>query len=44
MKNPFPRMQMLDGFNEGWIRFEGDARKGSVGIEMVLRALVERTG
>ena len=22
MKNPLPRMQMLDGFNEGWIEFE----------------------
>ena len=26
-KNPLPRMQMLDGFNEGWIEFEnGEAR------------------
>jgi hypothetical protein len=23
MKNSTPRMQMLDGFNEGWIDFEG---------------------
>jgi uncharacterized protein YbjT (DUF2867 family) len=23
MTNPLPRMQMLDGFNEGWIAFEG---------------------
>jgi len=23
MKNPTPRIQMLDGFNEGWIEFEG---------------------
>ena len=22
MKNPMPRIQMLDGFNEGWIQFE----------------------
>ena len=22
MKNPAPRIQMLDGFNEGWIEFE----------------------
>ena len=22
MKNPVPRMRMLDGFNEGWIEFE----------------------
>jgi NAD(P)H dehydrogenase (quinone) len=45
MKNPTPRIQMLDGFNEGWIEFEnGEAgsRKGSVGIEAVLKTLVER--
>jgi hypothetical protein len=41
MKNPMPRMQMLHGFNEGWIAFEGDARKGSVGIGMALRTLVD---
>ena len=23
MKNPKPRMRMLDGFNEGWIEFPG---------------------
>ena len=23
MDNPMPRMQMLDGFNDGWIEFEG---------------------
>jgi hypothetical protein len=23
MKNPIPRIQMLDGFNEGWIAFQG---------------------
>jgi hypothetical protein len=22
MKNPTPRIKMLDGFNEGWIEFE----------------------
>ena len=36
MKNPIPRMQMLDGFNEGWIEFErGDSgsEKGSVPLE-----------
>ena len=22
VKNPLPRIQMLDGFNEGWIEFE----------------------
>jgi NAD(P)H dehydrogenase (quinone) len=45
MKNPMPRIQMLDGFNEGWIEFEhGEAgsRKGSVSLEAVLRTLIER--
>jgi NAD(P)H dehydrogenase (quinone) len=44
MKNPLPRTQMLDGFNEEWIRFEGEPRKGEVGLEAVLRGLVERAG
>lgn len=44
MTNPLPRMQMLDGFNEGWIRFEGEPRKGEVGLETVLRGLVEKAG
>jgi uncharacterized protein YbjT (DUF2867 family) len=44
MKNPMPRIQMLGGFNEGWIAFEHEARKGSVGLETVLRKLVERAG
>jgi NAD(P)H dehydrogenase (quinone) len=37
---------MLDGFNEGWIEFEtGEAssRKGTVELDTVLRALVQRT-
>jgi uncharacterized protein YbjT (DUF2867 family) len=43
MKNPLPRMQMLDGFNEGWIEFEnrGSVLKGRVGIEEALKRLVE---
>jgi uncharacterized protein YbjT (DUF2867 family) len=47
MKNPTPRIQMLDGFNEGWIEFEGGeagSRKGKVALETVLRTLVERNG
>ncbi len=43
MQNPTPRIQMLDGFNEGWIDFEGDAntiRKGSLQLDAVLRELV----
>jgi len=45
MKNPMPRIRMLDGFNEGWIEFErGEAgsRKGSVTLESVLKVLIER--
>ena len=45
MKNPTPRIQMLDGFNEGWIEFEqGEvgSRKGKVALETVLRGLIER--
>ena len=44
MKNPEPRIQMLDGFNEGWIEFEGEevgSRKGKVPLETVLRTLIE---
>jgi NAD(P)H dehydrogenase (quinone) len=39
-------MQMLDGFNEGWIEFEGGEAgsvKGTVPLEAVLRTLVDRT-
>jgi len=44
MKNPTPRIQMLDGFNEGWIEFEGAPEtivKGVTGLETVLKGLVE---
>jgi NAD(P)H dehydrogenase (quinone) len=47
MKNPTPRMRMLDGFNEGWIEFESGqagSRKGKVALKTVLRSLVERQG
>jgi uncharacterized protein YbjT (DUF2867 family) len=43
MKNPTPRAQMLDGFNEGWIEFENGEQgslKGQTEIETVLRQLV----
>lgn len=46
MKEPMPRMRMVDGFNEGWIAFEGkqaDIIKGNVELEIVLRALVSVT-
>ena len=45
MKNPAPRIQMLDGFNEGWIEFESGeagARKGTVEMRTVLQRLIER--
>src|SRR5471030_1123468 len=45
MRNPTPRMQMIDGFNEGWIDFEGDqhgSRKGVTTLEQALRGLLER--
>ena len=47
MKNPTPRIRMLDGFNEGWIEFasgEAGSRKGNVALETVLRSLIERAG
>jgi NAD(P)H dehydrogenase (quinone) len=45
MSNPTPRIQMLDGFNEGWIEFEGGevgSRKGNTTLRTVLRTLIER--
>jgi uncharacterized protein YbjT (DUF2867 family) len=46
MKNPTPRMRMLDGFNEGWIEFEsgeGRSRKGSVPLMAALKDVVAAT-
>ena len=43
MKNPGPRIQMLDGFNQGWIEFEQNEtvrRKGRIGLKEVLKELV----
>jgi NAD(P)H dehydrogenase (quinone) len=45
MRHPLPRIQMLDGFNEGWIDFErgqAGSMKGNVELEAVLRLLVDR--
>jgi uncharacterized protein YbjT (DUF2867 family) len=45
MKNPTPRMQMIDGFNAGWIDFPdhgAHARKGSIGIEQAIATLIQR--
>jgi NAD(P)H dehydrogenase (quinone) len=43
MTNPLPRIEMLDGFNEGWIEFEGKPRKGSTPLDTVLRQLIEQS-
>jgi uncharacterized protein YbjT (DUF2867 family) len=43
MKNPEPRMRMLDGFNEGWLEFEAGEQgstKGTIELETVLRGLL----
>jgi uncharacterized protein YbjT (DUF2867 family) len=43
MRDPIPRIQMLDGFNEGWITFEGGGAslvKGKVSLAEVIRTLV----
>ena len=43
MKNPTPRMQMIDGFNEGWIDFktrDTSGPKGRVTIDEAIAALV----
>ncbi|MBC8636361.1 NmrA family NAD(P)-binding protein [Caballeronia sp. EK] len=45
MKHPTPRIQMLDGFNEGWIDFERQREhivKGATPLVDVIRKLVAR--
>jgi NAD(P)H dehydrogenase (quinone) len=45
MKNPTPRIQMIDGFNAGWIDFAdrgAHARKGSIGIDQAITTLIQR--
>jgi NAD(P)H dehydrogenase (quinone) len=47
MKNPTPRIQMLDGFNEGWIAFERDGTEhvlGETPFETVAAELVRCAG
>jgi NAD(P)H dehydrogenase (quinone) len=42
MKHPLARIRMIDGFNEGWIDFEGDGtehRVGRIPLETVLKDL-----
>jgi NAD(P)H dehydrogenase (quinone) len=43
MKNPYPRIRMLDGFNENWITFGDQGSKtikGSISARAVVAALV----
>jgi NAD(P)H dehydrogenase (quinone) len=43
MKNPTPRIRMLDGFNEGWIEFQdmgSKAIKGRIDVDAVIATLV----
>ncbi|WP_394834557.1 NAD(P)H-binding protein [Pendulispora rubella] len=43
MKNPGPRVRMLEGFNEGWIEFRGggkEALKGRIPVDAAIAALV----
>jgi NAD(P)H dehydrogenase (quinone) len=43
MKNPLPRIRMVDGFNEGWIDFESEqhgSRKAGTTLQAALQALV----
>lgn len=43
MRNPIPRMQMIDGFNEGWIDYPdrgAAARKGATSLDEAVAALV----
>jgi uncharacterized protein YbjT (DUF2867 family) len=45
MQHPEARCRMLDGFNEGWIDFQGGAaeqRNGTIDLTTVLRELVAR--
>ena len=45
MKNPTPRIQMIEGFNAGWIDFAdrgARARKGFTSIEQAIATLIQR--
>jgi uncharacterized protein YbjT (DUF2867 family) len=45
MHNPLPRMQMVDGFNEGWIDFPNagaGARTGRIDVDSAIAALVKK--
>jgi NAD(P)H dehydrogenase (quinone) len=43
MKNPLPRIRMVDGFNEGWIDFEAgerSTRKGTITLDSAIRSMI----
>ncbi len=45
MKNPTPRIQMIEGFNAGWIDSTDRgayARKGSISIDQAITTLIQR--
>jgi uncharacterized protein YbjT (DUF2867 family) len=44
MRHPLPRIRMIDGFNEGWIDFEGggERRKGAITLDAVIAGLVNK--
>ncbi len=45
MRNPTPRIQMIEGFNAGWIDFAdrgAHARKGSISIDQAITTLIQR--
>lgn len=39
MRNPAPRIRMLDGFNDGWIDFASSPRKGTTTAAEVVQSL-----
>jgi NAD(P)H dehydrogenase (quinone) len=46
-QNPIPRIQMLDGFNEGWLAFERgtvEQRRGGTTLQQAIDRLVRPTG
>jgi NAD(P)H dehydrogenase (quinone) len=46
MKHPLPRIRMIDGFNEGWIDFEGggaEHRTGRIPLEAILKHLAAQS-
>ena len=46
MTNPMPRVQMVDGFNEGWIEFSdggANARRGRISLDEAIATLAGNT-